>query len=72
MRSDLFMEIGKKVKVFTPNMSHYPLVGEVIKEGIDLNGMVMSKVRFSKYNEAWYADQNLKPDEIEFPEKILH
>ncbi len=66
------MEIGKKVKVTTPNIINYPLVGEVIKEGIASNGLAMSKVKFSERNEAWYADHNLNTTISEFTNKILH
>jgi hypothetical protein len=67
------MEIGKKVKVSSPNYSNDLLTGEVIKEGIASNGLVMSKVKFSKYHQVWYADQNLKSEqELELPDKVLH
>lgn len=66
------MEVGKKVKVSPPNPGDDALVGEVIKEAIAFNGLVMSKVKFSNCNSAWYADQNLNTEDIEISEKVLH
>jgi hypothetical protein len=66
------MEIGKKVKVSSHNLSNFLLTGEVIKEGIASNGMIMSKVKFSECNEGWYVDQYLNTEEAESTDRILH